>query len=414
MHPAVLVDRLGGLLRLVPVAEHHRVATGAVLAGLPARDGLAGRRVDDLDLDVRAHPADRLGAPLQVVVATGLAADRAGLGHPVGDRHLAHVHLVDAAAHHLHRADRAGHDPGAQAAQVVLGEALVVLHGDEHRRHPVDPGAPLGRDGAQRDLRVEGGRRDDHRRPVGGAAEVGHDHAEAVVEGHRDAQPVLGPERDELGDEETVVEDVPMAERRPLRPSGGAGGVLDVDRVVRAQPRLTLGQRPLGHVAALLDQRRPVVGVEVDHPLQGRGVRGGLLDHPAVVAALDARGGDQHPHPRLVDGEGELVRPVGRVDVHQDRAHLRGGVLGDRPLGTVRRPDPDPVPGGDAGGQQATGDLVDGGVQLGPAPPASGAHLDQRLPVAALGDRALEVGADRLLQQRRGALAACVGLHRPS
>ena len=44
VHPAVGVDRLGGLLRLVPVAEHHRVAAGAELPGSPALDGLAGRR----------------------------------------------------------------------------------------------------------------------------------------------------------------------------------------------------------------------------------------------------------------------------------------------------------------------------------------------------------------------------------
>ena len=34
-------------------------------------------------------------------------------------------------------------------------------------------------------------RRDHHRGAVAGAAEVGHHHAEAVVEGHRDAEPVL-------------------------------------------------------------------------------------------------------------------------------------------------------------------------------------------------------------------------------
>ena len=82
--------------------------------GSPALDGLAGGGVDDLDLDVGVHPADGRRTPLEVVVGAGLARDRAGLGHPVGDRGLLHVHLVDAALHHLDRADRAGHDPGAQ------------------------------------------------------------------------------------------------------------------------------------------------------------------------------------------------------------------------------------------------------------------------------------------------------------
>ena len=116
VHPAVGVDGLGGLLGVVPVAEHHRVAAGAELAGLPALDGLAGDRVDDLDLDVGVDPPDRRRTTLEVVVGAGLAGHRAGLGHAVGDRRGLHVHVVDAALHHLDRADRAGHDPGAQAS----------------------------------------------------------------------------------------------------------------------------------------------------------------------------------------------------------------------------------------------------------------------------------------------------------
>src|SRR5699024_5001056 len=46
VHPAGLVDRLGGLVRLVPVAEHDAVAPGAELSGLAARQGLAGGGVD--------------------------------------------------------------------------------------------------------------------------------------------------------------------------------------------------------------------------------------------------------------------------------------------------------------------------------------------------------------------------------
>src|SRR6516225_1472507 len=63
VHPAGGVDRLGGLVRLVPVAEHHRVAAGAQLARLAARHGQPGVRVDQLDLEVRVDPADR-GYPL--------------------------------------------------------------------------------------------------------------------------------------------------------------------------------------------------------------------------------------------------------------------------------------------------------------------------------------------------------------
>ena len=86
----------------------------------------------------------------------------------------------------------------------------------------------------QRGLGVEAGRGDHHRGAVGGAAEVAHHHPEAVVEGHRDAEPVLVGEVDQLGDEVAVVEDVAVRQRRALGVAGRARRVLDVDRVVRA------------------------------------------------------------------------------------------------------------------------------------------------------------------------------------
>ena len=143
MHPARGVDRLGGALRVLPVAEHHGVAARAQLARLAARHGAAGVRVDDLDLDVRVHAADGADAALEVVVGAGLGRDRRGLGHAVTDGHLLHVHALDDLAHHLDRARRAGHDPGAQRAEVEGGEVRVGELGDEHRRHAVEARAAL-------------------------------------------------------------------------------------------------------------------------------------------------------------------------------------------------------------------------------------------------------------------------------
>src|SRR3954453_19436675 len=60
VHPAGGVDRLGSLLRVLPVAEHHGVAAGAELSGLATRHHQACLRVDHLDLDVRHRPADSL------------------------------------------------------------------------------------------------------------------------------------------------------------------------------------------------------------------------------------------------------------------------------------------------------------------------------------------------------------------
>ena len=52
-------------------------------------------------------------------------------------------------------------------------------------------------------------------------AEIAHHHAEAVVERHGDAQPVIGRELQTLGDEIAVVQDVVMAERRALGMASG-------------------------------------------------------------------------------------------------------------------------------------------------------------------------------------------------
>ena len=73
-------------------------------------------------------------------------------------------------------------------------------------------------------------------------AEVAHHHAEAVVERHRHADPVIGGVAAARADEVAVVEDVVVRQRRALGEASGAAGVLDVDRVVEGQARLALGQ----------------------------------------------------------------------------------------------------------------------------------------------------------------------------
>ena len=60
----------------------------------------------------------------------------------------------------------------------------------------------------ERRLRVERRRRDHDRGPVRRAREIPEHHPEAVVEGHRDADPVLLGVAAALADEEAVVEDV--------------------------------------------------------------------------------------------------------------------------------------------------------------------------------------------------------------
>ena len=158
-----------------------------------------------------------------------------------------------------------------------LGKVGVVLHSDEHRRHPVYTCAPFGFDCRKRQAGVESGCRNHHGDTVGGAAQVAHHHAEAVVERHRDAQPVTRRQLDLLGDEEAVVEDVAVRKRRPLRETRCPRGVLDVDRIGVGQARQPVGQLlaadPLGATAQLF----PVVGPEEEHLLQRRAPRRGPL-----------------------------------------------------------------------------------------------------------------------------------------
>jgi hypothetical protein len=282
--------------------------------------------------------------------------------------------------------------------QVVLGEGRVVLHRDEHRRHAVDAGAALLGHAAQRRLGVEAGGGDDHRGAVADAAEVAHHHAEAVVEGHRDAEPVLVGQVDQLGREVAVVEDVAVAEGGALGVAGRAGGVLDVDRLVRRQlPGEQLGQRHAGvrHVVVA-----PLGRPEEPDVLEGVEVAADLLDHGAVVAGLELRGRDQQPGAGLAKRVGQLVGAVRRVDVDQHRADLGGGQLGDRPLGAVRRPDAHPVALGDPGPQQPDGQRLDVAGQLGPAPAPAAGVLHQRLAVGVRRDRGVEALPDRLLEQR--------------
>ena len=268
----------GGLV-VVPVAEHHAVAARAQLAPLADRHHLARRRIDDLDLHVRMHLADRADLLGERRADARLRADRARLGHAVGDRHLAHVHQRLDLLHHLDRARRAGHDAGAQRRQVVAREVGMVQLGDEHRRHAVERGGPLGLRGLQHRRGVEAVARIDHGGAVGHAAEVAHHHAEAVVERHRDDQPVPVGEAQQLGGEVAVVEDVVVAERGALGIAGGAAGVLDVDRIVELllplPPGQLVGADPLGH----RQQRAPA-----EHP------RRRLVAQPDDAAQARERG----------------------------------------------------------------------------------------------------------------------------
>jgi len=191
----------------------------------------------------------------------------------------------------------------------------VVEHGNEHGWHAIQDAGTFFGDGAQGEFGVEGVIGVDHGTAVSDAAEVGHDHAEAMVKRHRDHHAVAVAQAEAFTDHEAVVEDVVVAERGTFGRTGRAGGVLDVHRLVELQAVLAshvglqrrlpcpLGQRLPGQEAA------GRVGRQADHPAQfGQ----------AFTGQLAKVGGRQLRHQRL--DHGMVIRGLERIGTHQPAA----------------------------------------------------------------------------------------------
>ena len=153
--------------------------------------------------------------------------------------------------------------------------------------------------------------------------------------------------------------------------------------------------------------RGPGQGVPAGRPDDGHlaqlGAAGPHLgDHGGVVRRLERGRRHQVRDAGLVQHELELVGAIGRVDGDEDGADRRRGELQQHPLGTVGRPDPDPVARLGAPCEQRAGESVDGAGQLGVGPAPARRDVDERLVARHPGGRASQVGADRVAQQRRG------------
>src|SRR5882672_2988542 len=231
MHPAGRIDGLPCPGLVIPIAEHDRISPGAQLTGLTPRHDPAVA-VDNFDLEVRLYPSDRRDAQFERIVSTALEAHGTGFGHPIGDGYLAHVHRRGDFLHDLDRARRPRHDPSAKRAQIEAREFGVVQLSDEHCGYPVEHVATLCLDRLQGHQRIKGLRRIDHRCPMGDAAEIAHDHAEAVIQRHRDTHARTGLDSGRFAYEEGIVDQIVMRQRRSLRQSGGAAGELDIHGVV--------------------------------------------------------------------------------------------------------------------------------------------------------------------------------------
>ena len=322
VHPAGAVQRLGRALRIIPIAQHHGVAPCAELARLAAWHD-PSRLVHDLDLDVGLDAPDGGDPGLQAVVAAGLEADRAGLGHAIGDSHLRHVHPVDHLTHYLDGAWRAGHDPRTQAGQVKAVERRIGQHGDEHGGHAIERLASLIRHRLQYGQWLEPLRWQHHGGTPRDAAQIAHHHAKAVIQRHWNAQSRSSLQAQRFAHEEAVVQDIVVAERRALGKAGGAAGELDVDRVVKLQGRADIDQpRPVCAAGGVRDMREAlatamrIIANSDDDFQQRQPTRlAQFTDHRQVFAGLVANGDDQGFAAHLVQGVLGLRQAVGRVDV---------------------------------------------------------------------------------------------------
>ena len=157
-------------------------------------------------------------------------------------------------------------------------------------------------------------------------------------------------------------------------------------------------------------ERVPVRCADEHDPLERGAFGSDLADHRLVVTGLERRGGDEQLHARLVEHVGQLVGPVRRVDVDEDRPDLGGGVLQQHPLGAVRRPDADAVAGLDPGGEQAAGQAIDIGAELVVGPSPISRAVDQGLTIAEAGDGPAQILTDRASDERLVRGPARVGL----
>jgi hypothetical protein len=112
------------------------------------------------------------------------------------------------------------------------------------------------------------------------------------------------------------------------------------------------------------------------------------------------RRGDQGFAADLVEGVLDLGDAICRVDVDQDQTSFRGRELRHHPFGAIRCPDADAIAWLEPERQQPHSDRVDPGSELAIGPPYALMPHDQRQPLGLARRHFVEVGADRLTNQR--------------
>src|SRR5580693_2313307 len=207
-----------------------------------------------------------------------------------------------------------------------------------------------------------------------------------------------------------------MRQRRALGETCCPRGVLNVDRLAVVDGSHPGTQRVDRYAPGAVAQPCPVVGADEHDVTQTFGAGAHLLDHAPVVRTLEGRRRDKRPNTGLVEHVSELMRAVGGIDVDENGADLRRGVLHDGPLRAVRRPDTDALTALHAEGHQTPRYHIDLGVEFGVGPPTVArdavAQVDQRLAIRVGRDDALEVLPDGFLEDRWAPAPGVIRFHR--
>src|SRR6202051_2672348 len=134
-------------------------------------------------------------------------------------------------------------------------------------------------------------------------------------------------------------------------------------------------------------------------------LRDKLADHRDIVAGLEASSAYQRATSHGSQDVFQLAQAIGRIDVDENQTGFRRRKLRNRPFGTVRGPNPDPIPGLQAESQKPRRECVGTRFELRVGPANLLVRNDQgfRRPTG----RAyfVQKGADGLSNQRRSTVA---------
>ena len=185
-----------------------------------------------------------------------------------------------------------------------------------------------------------------------------------------------------------------MGQEHALGKAGGAGGVLDVDDVVRSG-----GDE--GRINARVQHALPGFVAEQDNFRERKvPAAAGLFEDFEVVHAGVPLVEEERLHEGTAQDETQVVGAVGGITIYKDGADAGHGGLQVDPLDAIGAPHADAVAGADAEAPQTARGTLDGGLQVPPSQADALMPADQRVAVGAPGGRVVEHFTDGLFEDR--------------